>query len=331
MDTSTHIAMGFGLAGLASLDPAVSGNPALAQAIMAGTVLGSNAPDFDYAIKLAKGEGTYLRHHRNLSHSVPFWFIWAVLLTAGIYPFFQGISAAHLFGWTLAAVLIHVFTDLFNSYGTKAGRPFTGKWITLDAIYIFDPFIMLLHAAGFILWASGLPSGIIFAAVYSVMLLYMAARAAASARVRAKAASSISPGYRKVKAIPTIRWGIWNVCAESDQYFITGEYRHGRIEWVHSFSKQAMDDPAITASRFDENVQHFLVNAEMAYACSFRRQNKYEVRWFDVRYRTKNHYPFMAVVQLDEKMKISSSETGWIHRVNTFDQPPQMNESAASQ
>jgi len=46
MDTGTHFAMGIGLFGLAHLDPAVASHPVTAQAVLLGTVLGSQAPDF---------------------------------------------------------------------------------------------------------------------------------------------------------------------------------------------------------------------------------------------------------------------------------------------
>ena len=47
MDTATHFAMGIGLFGLAHLDPTLSSQPETAQAILVGTVIGSQAPDFD--------------------------------------------------------------------------------------------------------------------------------------------------------------------------------------------------------------------------------------------------------------------------------------------
>ncbi|AZB43265.1 metal-dependent hydrolase [Bacillus sp. FJAT-42376] len=329
MDTSTHIAMGFGLAGLSSLDPAVAADPVLAHAILAGTLLGSNAPDFDYAVKLFKGEGAYLRHHRARSHSVPAWIIWSVLLTACIWPFFSGIDLSRLFGWTFAAVLIHVFVDLFNSYGTQAGRPFSKKWITFDAIYIFDPFIMLLHIIGFALWGGGLPSGQVFAAVYTVMILYMLQRLFASRKVKGKAEAQIASEFKKVKAIPTIRFGIWHVCAESETAFMTGEYRHGQFTWIHTFKKTSLSSPVIQAALSDPNVQHFHVNAEMAHAILWRKTDGYEVRWFDVRYRTKQHYPFMAIVHVDFDLRIAQSKTGWLHHIQTLEQPEALTESVS--
>jgi len=92
MDTSTHITMGFGLAGLAYLDPNVATNPELATAVMIGTVIGSNAPDFDYTIKILKGNGMYTEHHRGLSHSLPAIIIWPILIAYIIFVLFNQIS-----------------------------------------------------------------------------------------------------------------------------------------------------------------------------------------------------------------------------------------------
>ncbi|EIM0363802.1 metal-dependent hydrolase, partial [Listeria monocytogenes] len=36
------------------------------------------------------------------------------------------------------------------------------------------------------------------------------------------------------------------------------------------------------------------------------------VTFTDLRYRSNGHYPFVAVVKLDDDLKIVSSYTGWI-------------------
>ena len=40
--------------------------------------------------------------------------------------------------------------------------------------------------------------------------------------------------------------------------------------------------------------------------------DSYEVRFIDLRYRSKDYYPFVAVVQLNTDLKIINSYTGWI-------------------
>lgn len=57
MDTGSHLLFGLTLAGLAYLDPVVSQSPEVAQAVMAGTLIGSYAPDFDTLIRLNDSDG----------------------------------------------------------------------------------------------------------------------------------------------------------------------------------------------------------------------------------------------------------------------------------
>ncbi len=70
MDTVSHIVIGLGLGALAQIDPAVSNHQTLTQAVIIGTVIGSNAPDFDFIYRF-KGKGSYFRNHRAMSHSLP--------------------------------------------------------------------------------------------------------------------------------------------------------------------------------------------------------------------------------------------------------------------
>ncbi|MFD2505844.1 metal-dependent hydrolase [Paenibacillus septentrionalis] len=54
MDSASHFVVGVGLAGLAQLDPVVHSNPALSTVVIIGTIIGSQAPDFDTITRLKK-------------------------------------------------------------------------------------------------------------------------------------------------------------------------------------------------------------------------------------------------------------------------------------
>ncbi len=88
MDTSTHIVMGVGLAGLATLDPNVSASPYMATAVLATTLVASNAPDFDTILKL-RNNAVYIRHHRGITHSLPALFLWPFIVSGGLMLFFS--------------------------------------------------------------------------------------------------------------------------------------------------------------------------------------------------------------------------------------------------
>lgn len=51
-DTGTHVVMGIALGGIATLDPVVGSDPAMAHAVMIATLAGSQAPDIDTVLKL---------------------------------------------------------------------------------------------------------------------------------------------------------------------------------------------------------------------------------------------------------------------------------------
>ena len=52
--------------------------------------------------------------------------------------------------------VLHVFVDIFNSYGTQALRPITNKWIQLSVINTFDPIIFIILSTGVLLWILGI-------------------------------------------------------------------------------------------------------------------------------------------------------------------------------
>ena len=75
-----------------------------------------------------------------------------------IFTFFSGTNPFHVWMWAQLAVFLHVFVDIFNSYGTQALRPITNKWIQLSVINTFDllfsQFFVLVLYYGFIGFAS---------------------------------------------------------------------------------------------------------------------------------------------------------------------------------
>ncbi len=313
MDTSTHITFGFGLAGLAYLDPAVSSDPALATAILFGTVLGSNAPDFDYLIKLVKGNGMYIEHHRGTSHSVFALMIWTLLISGIILLFAGNIDFLPIFYWTFLGVVLHVVLDLMNAYGTQAGRPFTKKWLSLNFLPLIDPIIYLFHIVGFILWYLGFSPGPTFAFVYIFVGIYIISRFCIYKIIRGIIIDSTEiDGIFTL--IPSIWLHKWDFVIETNSTYYVGSVTYKKLQWIHHFDKHDENCPKIKTSLKDKNVGHFLSNSAHTHALIVPGINGDEVRWLDLRFRHKNHYPYMAVAKINNHNEIISSYTGWIHR-----------------
>ncbi|MBM7567411.1 metal-dependent hydrolase [Paenibacillus sacheonensis] len=328
MDSGTHLVMGIGLAGLASIDPAVASDQTLYAAVLIGTVVGSQAPDLDGLLRF-KSNAAYIRNHRGVSHSIPAVAIWTIAISLLLETIFRfRLPWLHLGGWVLLAVCVHVFTDLFNTYGTQAARPFTQKWISWNIIHIFDPVIFVSHLLAIALWALGIghPT-VIFPLLYACLIVYYIWRTVTHRTLRNRL-SRLDSGFKEGDEfilIPTISLFDWNVVKRRpDGYFFIGDFRQGKLRWIDS--AKCKEHPAIDRSRNDPSIRAFLYFTSFACADVLEHPWGYEVRWSDVRYRHRKQYPFVGVLVMDHEFKTLGSYVGWLSderlqkrlRMNTY-------------
>ncbi|MCF6411993.1 metal-dependent hydrolase [Pseudalkalibacillus salsuginis] len=319
MDTGTHIVMGIGLGGLATLDPVIAQDPLTTQVVLMGTIIGSNAPDFDTILKL-KSNAVYLRNHRGITHSIPAVVFWPLLIVGCLEMFFPGANMLHVWLWTFLSVFLHVFVDIFNSYGTQALHPFSKKWIAHGMINIFDPFIFFAHIVGFILWYQGFNPGYTFLTIYIVLIGYYIWRYL-SKRQTIKMVKKEVPDATKVIVCPTIRWGQKHVAVMSPGHFHVIEVKNDKLTIHDEYERKPVPkNPIVDEAVKDSNLAAFL-SFSPVYRWEVeedKEENGYEVRFIDLRYRSKGHYPFVAVVKLDEELNITSSFTGWVYSEKTL-------------
>lgn len=149
MDPVTHLASG------ALLAQAARGRffPK-ARGFVPACMLVAWLPDID---NLAVGEpGQYLLHHRGLTHSLVGGAGLALLagLTARLCSREYRLGRSCLLAYGL--VLLHIFLDLVTSYGTQVLLPFSNARLSLDAVFIIDPFWTLAMLL-FVLFSVKLP------------------------------------------------------------------------------------------------------------------------------------------------------------------------------
>ncbi|GIN13923.1 hypothetical protein J26TS2_37900 [Shouchella clausii] len=313
MDTSTHIVMGAGLAGLATLDAHVASSPYLMTAVLATTLVASNAPDFDTVLKL-KNNAEYIRHHRGVTHSIPALLLWPFIISGGMMLFFQDAHWPTILLWAAISVFLHVFVDIFNAYGTQALWPFSNRWIALGVINIFDPVVFGAHVAGILLWALGFPPGPSFVVIYVGLVLYYLWRISEKRDV-VKRARQHHPNATHIFVSPTIRWNKWHLVIRTPDMLYVAQSKHKKIIF---FERYAFDpiptDPVMQAACSDKNLAAFLsFSPTYRWEMEATTDGGYEVRFFDLRYRSKGHYPFVAIVQLDGDLNIVTSYTGWVY------------------
>lgn len=317
LDTGTHLVMGLGIAGLSYIDPAVAADPAIASAVFIGAIVAGQAPDFDGFLRL-KSNTLYIRHHRGITHSLPFILLWAVLITGILSIFWRfpiGSNAMlHLGLWTLLSTCYHVISDLFNAYGTQAARPFSSKWISWNIIHIFDPTIFGAHVIAIVLWAFGLVRPeVIFPILYSFIVLYYLWRTIVHMLLEHRL-PSMDPDHERGDtyiAIPTISLSHWHIVkTRQDESFVLGHYDRTGLRFMET--ARCANHAAVEASKADPTVQALC--SLSPYACAEVREIRagYIVRWADVRYRHRKQYPFVAIVMMDREFTTIDAYVGWI-------------------
>ncbi|QQZ08559.1 metal-dependent hydrolase [Heyndrickxia vini] len=312
MDTGTHLVMGFALGGLATLDPVVADHAINTHSVLFATIIGSQIPDIDTFLKF-RNNAVYIRNHRGATHSIPAVILWPLLITACAALFFPGTNLLHLWLWSFLAVFLHVFVDIFNAYGTQAIRPFSSKWVALGIINTFDPFIFIIHVIGLIIWAIGANPGITFIIVYTIVICYYLCRIAEQWAVK-KAVLKIVPNAEKVIIAPTMRYFKWRIVAITEKRLFVAKADKREITILDEYDRVPIpENEVINRAKKDKNIAAFLSFSPIFRWELEELENGYEVRFIDLRYRSKGHYPFVAIVQMDEDLVIKGSYTGWIY------------------
>ena len=133
MDNLTHSLTGlmFSRAGLNRFHPRAS-------LIL---MLGANAPDVDI-ISWFGGLPTYLEYHRGITHSLAFMPVMATLPVVLV-----GLFTRSWVGWragyllSVIAVASHLLLDWTNTYAIRLLLPFSGEWLHLDWLFVFDAWV----------------------------------------------------------------------------------------------------------------------------------------------------------------------------------------------
>lgn len=142
MDPFTHAIVGVGVGALSgqTLSPY---NP-----IYCAAVFGAVAPDLDVITKL-KGDYSFLRHHRGISHSLSGILLISAAIAGIVYVDFGG-SLWLYFLWAVIGALSHVTLDFFNSYGATLWWPLSSKKRTGNLLMFMDPVLLLFFVPVFV-------------------------------------------------------------------------------------------------------------------------------------------------------------------------------------
>ncbi|RIP33077.1 metal-dependent hydrolase [Staphylococcus gallinarum] len=312
MDTATHIVMGVGLTALATQDPAMAGSFAATATTL---VIGSLIPDGDTVLKL-KDNATYISNHRGITHSIPFTILWPLLIALFIFTFFKNVDITHIWLWAQLAVFLHVFVDIFNSYGTQALRPITNKWIQLSVINTFDPIIFVIWCIGIALWIIGLHPYAVFFPLIGVLVIYYIIRFRMQAIIKKRALQQIQQEHQPVKVFvaPTMKFFEWRVAIQTESYDYVGRSFSRNIVFSDKSKRHPFpSNDLMYYVKNDKNIKTFL-NFSSIYRWQATKNDDgtTEIRLIDLRYLKNGHYSFVAIAHLDHHNKIDHSYIGWV-------------------
>ncbi|QUG42812.1 metal-dependent hydrolase [Psychrobacillus sp. INOP01] len=311
MDTGTHVVMGIALGGLSLIDPVVAGSTLTTTAVIAGTIIGSQAPDIDTVLKL-RNNAVYIRHHRGITHSIPAVFLWPILIAGVLWLILPEANLLHLWLWTFLAVFVHVFVDIFNSYGTQALRPFSRKWVALGVINTFDPIIFGIHVVGILFWMFGLNPVPTFLTMYAIIFVYYILRFAVQHAVKNSVKHTI-PDADEIIVAPTMKFLQWRVAAISKTHHYVGRAYGRSITIYDKFERNPLPESDLVRAALKDNNLSAFTSFSPIYRWEITQfEHIYEVRLIDLRYRSNDFYPFVAVAHLNEDLEIVNSYTGWI-------------------
>lgn len=312
MDTLTHTLMGGTLVGLATIDPNID---AVSTGFIATIVGASLVPDIDTVLKM-RNNAVYITHHRGLTHSLPFTFlIWPVLLTA-IAHFAFGLPLVNTYLWVQLAVFLHVFVDIFNSYGTQALRPVDNTWIQLGIINTVDVPILVAHGLYFVLWFLGFSPVILFIIMYALLAAYYIARYFMQQFLVRKVEKQLpNDTIKRTFVMPTIHFNQWRIVVVTDKAYYVGRSFKENIIFYDRFNREdKLPHKIFMAIKHDRNFKAFTFFSSIyRYEMKSLDADTFEVRYIDLRYLKEGHYPFVCIMHLDKKSyEVIHSYTGWV-------------------
>jgi len=298
MDNLTHTLTGLALA-----------QAGLSRASRGATltlVLASNLPDIDILAGL-QGATAYLENHRDLTHSLLGAPPLALALAGGMRALLAGSRFLPLAGCALLGVALHVFMDLWTSYGTRVLSPFDTTWYAWDVVFIIDPYLLLILLASLLLARRAGPR--LASLGLALALAYVGGRAVLHARALDAILARV-PASRPVvaAALPTAQDPFrWRALADDGAAYWTGEVRlNGTAEPLRRREKTPETTEVARVRASSKVAAVFLDFSRFPWLRVSRTDAGTELLWSDLRFERVGRESFVARVKLGPDGRILS-------------------------
>jgi inner membrane protein len=299
MDPVTHTLVGATLA-----QTGLKRRTALGTATL---VIGANLPDVD-GLAYFWGSETAVWFRRGLTHGILALVVLPLVLTGLVMLWDRtlrrrsGASAPVLPRQVLLlaciAIASHPLLDFLNTYGMRWLAPFSSKWFYGDTLFIIDPWVWAMPAAG--LWLSRravrwpkLALAVVSSYVVVMALSNIAARGIVKRDVERTGARAERIMVSPLAATPFSRWVVVD---DGDGYWV------GMFDWLPlprfeleklPYDRDPPDETALRAAR-DPDARKFLSWARFPYYVVERRSERVHIG--DARYTLDPEASWAAVI-----------------------------------
>jgi inner membrane protein len=237
-------------------------------------MISANIPDLDVLVFATSTP--WIEFRRGWTHGILAQIVLPVVLTAAVSLFdrarrTRGAEGDRPFraGWTLLLAFVgvysHVFLDYLNNYGVRLATPFSWQWFYGDSIFIVDPWMWMMMAAG--IWLTGTRGTTRPARVaLLVMSCYIAVMVVSGWIARGivisswKRAHGVEPQALMVGPLPLVPFSRQVIVDAGDHY------EYGVFSWVQAGVSLVPEQipkndraPEVAAARSDNNIRAFLV------------------------------------------------------------------------
>jgi len=246
----------------------------------------------------------YLEHHRAISHAFPA----SPFLAAGLaFVLSRRPGSRRRFLPTFLAawlgVALHIFWDLWTSYGTRALLPFDPTWYSLDWMFIVDPVFLLL-----LLGACGLRRERMMRAAGVLACVYIGLRAGAHAMAQGQAEDLAGPEFTLVRTLPDpVNLNKWRFLGRGDLAFATGYVpAWGIARSKVTFPRAPKDELARRVARESRAARVFLDFSPFPRFETRKEGDLAVLVWRDLRFADRRADGFLCEVKVDGSGRIVS-------------------------
>lgn len=297
MDPITHGVIGAAISAFSGQSVAID-NP-----VTIGAAIGAMSPDIDFVVRLFSNDMVYLKHHRGMTHSVPFLALFSVIITSALYFMFPEMNVFTVFIFTLLGAISHTVFDILNSYGAMLLK----KKKKLSLLTLYDPFISVLALYLIIVRQHNILS-------YTSVLFLFAAYLVFRSLIKRSVFRTISKMYAdhgkidKVTILPSLKFfykwdfivststhnivGVYNTIKKEEQ--IVKKYRKKNIEMMDVFK----------SSNLGKYFTDFSSNYHVEYT---KGMDNITLKIIDLRYYFRDNFMHHGTLILDENHKILES------------------------